>query len=133
MNRALLRAVLDTAVPRLGPIELTEATTVAAGREAIRAGAVDVVVLDVRLPDGNGLELAREIDAGSSGSRPKILVMSASVLPSDRALALAAGTDGFLGKPFLPRELIDLLDAVMRDDGTRQAADEQPAAPKTPG
>ena len=112
VNRALLRAVLDRARARLGPIDLTEAGTVADGRAAIATHMPHVVVLDVRLPDGNGLELARELNERASGDRPRVIVMSASVLPRDREVAVAAGTDGFLGKPFLPRELIALLETL---------------------
>ena len=120
VNRALLRAVLNTAEGRLGPIELTEAGTVGDGRAAIAAQMPHVLVLDVRLPDGNGLELARELSEHSTGDRPRVIVMSASVLPRDREVAVAAGTDGFLGKPFLPRELIDLLETLT--GGSRPAA-----------
>jgi CheY-like chemotaxis protein len=118
VNRALLRAVLNSAEGRLGPIELIEAGTVGDGRAAIAAQMPHIVVLDVRLPDGNGLEIARELSERSSG-RPRVIVMSASVLPRDREVAVAAGTDGFLGKPFLPRELIDLLETLT--DGPRAA------------
>jgi CheY-like chemotaxis protein len=120
VNRALLRAVLGTAA-RLGPIELTEAATVAEGRARIGEARPDVVILDVRLPDGNGLDLARELDASGATPRPKIVVMSASVLPRDREVALAAGSDAFLGKPFMPRDLIGLLEELTRADGTRPA------------
>jgi DNA-binding response OmpR family regulator len=91
-----------------------------------------VVILDVRLPDGNGLDLARELGAGHQ-PRPKILVMSASVLPRDREVALAAGTDGFMGKPFMPRDLIAFLEAFTGPDqepgGTnaRASAGDRPA------
>ncbi len=115
VNRALLRAVLGKAA-RLGPIELTEAATVAEGRARIGAARPDVVILDVRLPDGNGLDLARELDASASAPRPKIIVMSASVLPRDREVALAAGTDAFLGKPFMPRDLSGLLEDLTNGD-----------------
>ena len=112
VNRALLRAVLGTARV-LGPVELTEAATLAAGRTALAEVDPDIVILDVRLPDGNGLDLAR--DFASDQQRPKFLVMSASVLPRDREIARAAGTDRFLGKPFLPRDLIAMLEELTRE------------------
>jgi DNA-binding response OmpR family regulator len=58
------------------------------------------VILDVRLPDGNGLDLATELQAGDWPSRPAVIVMSASVLPAERDTAIQRGANAFLGKPF---------------------------------
>ena len=113
VNRALLRAVLRSSLnARLGPIELIEAETLAAARAAVRDREPDVILLDVRLPDGNGLDLAAELPAAGA-MRPKVVVMSASVLPSDRDAAKRAGTDAFLGKPFMPADLIALLQRLL--------------------
>jgi CheY-like chemotaxis protein len=61
------------------------------------------------LPDGSGLELVAELAARDARERPRIIVMSASVLPHERSVALAAGVDGFLGKPYRPAELLEIL------------------------
>jgi CheY-like chemotaxis protein len=111
MNLLLLRAVLKTASrPRLAGARLVEARSISAARRALDSDAVDLVLLDVRLPDGDGLELARELAARPD--RPGVLIMSASVLPAEREKAMAAGADGFLGKPYLPRELLDWIDRL---------------------
>ena len=114
VNRALLRAVIRSAT-RLGGTEIDEAATLSDARRLVRERAPEVVILDVRLPDGSGLELARELPAPGDPTRPHVIVMSASVLPADRMMALEAGGDVFLGKPFLPRDLIELLEGVARD------------------
>jgi len=77
----------------------------------------DVVILDVRLPDGSGLDLLRELPAPGAAGRPFVIVMSASVLPADRDAARRSGSDAFLAKPFLPGDLIDLLDGLPRPAG----------------
>lgn len=113
VNRALLRAVLGrSSSPRLGGAEVREAETLSAARVLVREWQPDVVILDVRLPDGNGLELARELPPRGSG-RPAVLVMSASVQPSDRDAARRSGGDAFLAKPFLPAELVALLERLV--------------------
>jgi two-component system KDP operon response regulator KdpE len=113
VNRALLRAVLKSATSeRLGGAEVREAETLAAARAIVGAWRPDVVILDVRLPDGNGLDLARELPPHDSGVRPAVLVMSASVQPSDRDAARLSGGDAFLGKPFLPADLLATLDRL---------------------
>lgn len=111
-NRALVRAILARADRHgLGEIALHEAGTIAAARSILAAETVDVVLLDIRLPDGNGLDLAADLRARAVEA-PRIVVLSASVLPTERSMALAAGADDFLGKPFSSLDLVSLLRAV---------------------
>jgi two-component system KDP operon response regulator KdpE len=106
-NRALLRAVLARASrDRLAGVVLLEAEDLAGARRVLSTRRVDLVLLDVRLPDGNGLSLIPAESEREAGS-PSFLVLSASVLPAERAHALASGAAGFLAKPYLPDELID--------------------------
>ena len=117
LNRQLFRAVLlRSRDPRLRGSAIREAATLARAREDLAAEPADLVALDIRLPDGNGLELARELLARSADDRPRILVMSASVLPSEREAALDAGCDGFLAKPYLPAELLAALADLLGSD-----------------
>ena len=110
-NRALVRAILARADRHgLGEIALHEAGTIAAARSILAAETVDVVLLDIRLPDGNGLDLAADLRARAVEA-PRIVVLSASVLPTERSMALAAGADDFLGKPFSSLDLVSLLRA----------------------
>jgi CheY-like chemotaxis protein len=106
-NRALVRAILARADPER--YDLVEVETVAEACEIMIAGPPHVVVLDVRLPDGSGLDLAGELCAESGPGRPAVIVMSASVLPAERARALAAGVNRFIAKPFAATELLDAL------------------------
>jgi two-component system KDP operon response regulator KdpE len=115
-NRALLRAVLGRAADRrLREATLLEAADLATARSILAQQAVTIVLLDVRLPDGNGLAVARELRSRPPAQRPRVLILSASVLPNEREAALAAGADGFLGKPYRPVDLvgrlIDLIEA----------------------
>jgi two-component system KDP operon response regulator KdpE len=110
MNRTLMRAVLTRASdPRVRLARLLEADTVAGARRHLTEATVDILLLDVRLPDGSGLDLARELVATGAESRPRIVILSASVLPSERAAAIEVGCDAFLGKPYRPSDLLDLL------------------------
>ena len=109
-NRALLRAILGrVSDPRLKGAKLIEAPDLATAREVLGREPVTVVLLDVRLPDGNGLSLARELRDRPVAERPRVLILSASVLPTERESALSAGADGFLGKPYHPPDLVQWL------------------------
>jgi CheY-like chemotaxis protein len=109
-NRALVRAIVARADPAdLGVVWLHEVGTIADAHTFLAANTVDVVLVDVRLPDGNGLDLVAELRDHSGTDRPQVIVVSASVLPAQQSSALVKGADGFLGKPFNAADLIDLL------------------------
>lgn len=112
-NRALLRAVLARATDeRLRGLVLLEAADLATARAILETNRVDLVLLDVRLPDGNGLSLIWDW-AGREGPSPEFVVLSASVLPDERATALATGASGFLAKPYRPAELVAAVASIV--------------------
>ena len=112
-NRALLRAVLSRAGDdRLRGMILLEAGDLASARELLASRHVDLVLLDVRLPDGNGLSLIPGEDE-RTGDSPRFVVLSASVLPTERAVALAAGAADFLAKPYRPADLTEAVVAQL--------------------
>jgi CheY-like chemotaxis protein len=108
-NRALLRAVVSrSSEPAVNGAVILDAPDLAAARRILGTERVDLVLLDVRLPDGNGLDLARDI-ATLPAPRPEVIILSASVLPSERDAALATGASRFLEKPYVPSELISVI------------------------
>lgn len=107
LNRTLVKAVLSRAADTsVRDAEVVDATSLAAARERLATDArVDLVLLDMNLPDGNGLTLAREL-AEAGGPRPTVVAVTASVLPQERAAALDAGCDDFLDKPYAAADLV---------------------------
>jgi DNA-binding response OmpR family regulator len=88
--------------------------TVAAGIAALE-GAPDLVVLDRRLPDGEGLDVLRH--ARASGRPTAFLVLSARGMPEDRIEGLEDGADDYVTKPFHLRELLARVRAVLARGG----------------
>ena len=80
-------------------------------RRALRAGAFDLLVLDVGLPDGSGLDLCRDVRARHP---TPILLLSARDEEIDRVLGLELGADDYVSKPFSPRELVARVKALLR-------------------
>jgi two-component system phosphate regulon response regulator OmpR len=72
---------------------------------------VDLVILDLMLPDSDGLDICRQIRARSDSP---ILMLTARGDPMDRVVGLEMGADDYLPKPFEPRELLARLRAILR-------------------
>jgi len=91
--------------------QLTTRGDLAGGRQAVEAGA-DLILLDLGLPDGDGLELCRELR--ESGDTTPVIVITARGEPSERVRGLEAGADDYLTKPFHLPELVARMQAVLR-------------------
>jgi two-component system phosphate regulon response regulator OmpR len=94
--------------------EVDTAGSLLAGRQRLAAGAYDALVLDLMLPDGDGLDLTRELRAEARTRRLPLLMLTARGEPMDRILGLEIGADDYLPKPFEPRELLARVKALLR-------------------
>jgi two-component system, OmpR family, response regulator len=88
------------------------AATCAEMRERLTSNRIDLVVLDVMLPDGSGLNACRTL-RGERSNVP-IILLTALKEDVDRIIGLEIGADDYLGKPFNPRELVARIRAVLR-------------------
>jgi len=77
----------------------------ATGLEALDQRPYDVVLMDVHIPDLDGLEATRRLCAERPTSRPRIIAMTANAMQGDREQCLAAGMDDYIAKPIKPEEL----------------------------
>jgi two-component system, OmpR family, response regulator len=96
------------------PRQVETVGTVAELRARLRADddAVDLLILDLNLPDGDGLDLCRELRA--AGHQGAIMMVTAREGPVDRILGLELGADDYLTKPFEPRELLARVRNLLR-------------------
>ncbi|MDB5883944.1 MAG: two component transcriptional regulator, winged helix family [Polaromonas sp.] len=96
----------------------SHATTGADGLEALQLSPPDLVILDLMLPDMDGLEVCRRIKGrGGDAARTAVLMLTAKGDPMDRIVGLEIGADDYLPKPFEPRELLARIRAVLRRSG----------------
>ena len=109
-DEAPLRRMLRATLQAFG-YRVEEAATGAQGRELLVRAAPDVVLLDLGLPDGDGLELAREF---RSWSKVPIIVVSARGKEEDKIQALDVGADDYLTKPFGSGELLARIRVALR-------------------
>ena len=116
---APLREVVRYALTRAG-FDVSEACDGAQALRTLATRSFDLVVLDVLMPEMDGLEVCRAVRATS---RVPIVFLSSRGEELDKVLGLEIGGDDYLTKPFSPRELVSRVKAVLR----RTAPDDAPA------
>ncbi len=101
---------------------VSAAADTASARAAMRGLSFDVLILDVMLPDGSGLDLARELRRDSN---VPILMLTAMADKEDRVAGLEAGVDDYIPKPFEPRELLLRLNNILRRYDPKEGSREE--------
>ncbi len=94
--------------------DVSAAPSLAQGRMRLATQAFDALVLDLMLPDGDGLDLCRELRAAPATRQLPLLMLTARGEPTDRIVGLELGADDYLPKPFEPRELLARIKALLR-------------------
>jgi DNA-binding response OmpR family regulator len=99
---------------------VTNAPTAREGEQRLEREIYDALILDLMLPDADGLEVCRRIRRSSD---LPILMLTARGDAMDRVVGLEIGADDYLPKPFEPRELLARLRAILRRKGSPAARD----------
>ena len=103
-NRRILRDLLTNA-----GFELIEATDGQAGVDAAAAHRPDLILMDIQLPVLDGYEATRRIKADPALSAIPVIAVTSYALSGDEAKTRAAGCDGYIAKPFSPRQLLAMV------------------------
>jgi CheY-like chemotaxis protein len=93
------------------------------GKEALESVArqtYDVVLMDVQMPEMDGLEASRMINATYKNDRPRIVAMTANAMQGDREMCLAAGMDDYIAKPIRVDRLIEALQNTPKRQGGKR-------------
>lgn len=94
-------------------------------RAAIESSAPDLVVLDLNMPEEDGLSIVRDLKGRTN---VPIIMLTATASPIDRVVGLELGADDYVAKPCELRELMARIRSVLRRSGPAKAAAESPAA-----
>lgn len=98
--------------------------------QALRRGGTDLIVLDLMLPDSDGLSVCRDLRS-PHGPAPRndipVVMLTARGESTDRIIGLEMGADDYLAKPFEPRELLARIRSVLRRMRTLPPGSERPS------
>jgi len=117
-----IRELVVTVLRRAG-MDVREATTGAECLAEVRREAPDVVVLDLGLPDADGTEVCRQVRAETDCY---VLMLTARAEEVDLLIGLAVGADGYMSKPFSPRELVARVQTMLRRPRTVAVPEPRP-------
>ena len=116
-DQALLRAGFRVLIESAEDLQVVgEAATGQQAVDLVRAGGVDVVLMDIRMPELDGLAATRAITADPALDGVKVLVLTTFELDEYVFQALRSGASGFLGKGVGPDELLDAIRLIARGD-----------------
>jgi signal transduction histidine kinase/CheY-like chemotaxis protein len=112
-DNAVNRKLASTILERAGHIVETAENGHQAVKQ-VRTGKFDLVLMDVQMPEMDGLEAARAIrhDEARTGAHVAMIAMTAHAMSGDVERCLAAGMDGYIAKPFQPRDFLETIEAV---------------------
>ena len=116
-DQALLRATFRLLLESTPDIEVVaEASTGAEAVARARSARADIVLMDIRMPDMDGIEATRRITADDALAGVKILILTTFETDELVVAALRAGASGFLGKGVAPEALLDAIRTVAAGD-----------------
>tara|TARA_B100000902_G_scaffold185704_1_gene178106 strand:- start:785 stop:1480 length:696 start_codon:yes stop_codon:yes gene_type:complete len=94
--------------------KVTQASSIEEGEKALAANKIDVIILDLMLPDGSGLTLCRDIKSEPSTKHIPVIILTAKTEEVDRVVGFELGADDYVTKPFSVRELILRVKAILK-------------------
>ena len=94
--------------------KVIQAESIAEGEKALAANKIDVIILDLMLPDGSGLTLCRDIKSNATTKHIPVIILTAKTEEVDRIVGFELGADDYVTKPFSVRELILRVKAILK-------------------
>ena len=108
-----IRKTLEYKISREG-YDVISASSLSEGREKLESASFSLLLLDLMLPDGSGLDLCRELKQDKSLSSMPVIILTAKDDEVDKVVGFELGADDYVTKPFSVRELILRVKAVLK-------------------
>jgi two-component system phosphate regulon response regulator PhoB len=94
--------------------KVLQAASIQEGEQILASDKIDLVILDLMLPDGSGLTLCRDIKSESQTKHIPVILLTAKTEEVDRVVGFELGADDYVTKPFSVRELILRVKAILK-------------------
>ena len=94
--------------------KVVQAASIEEGEKALASNKIDVIILDLMLPDGSGLTLCRDIKSEPNTKSIPVIILTAKTEEVDRVVGFELGADDYVTKPFSVRELILRVKAILK-------------------
>jgi len=114
-----IRKTLEYNISREG-YDVVSAPSLSEGRNHLKSGSFSLILLDLMLPDGSGLDLCREIKSDKEKVATPIIILTAKDDEVDKVVGFELGADDYVTKPFSVRELILRIKAVLKRGERKQ-------------
>ena len=114
-----IRKTLEYNISREG-YDVVSAPSLSEGRNHLNSGSFSLMLLDLMLPDGSGLDLCREIKSDKEKVATPIIILTAKDDEVDKVVGFELGADDYVTKPFSVRELILRIKAVLKRGERKQ-------------
>jgi len=114
-----IRKTLEYNIAREG-YDVVSAPSLSEGRNHLNTGSFSLILLDLMLPDGSGLDLCREIKSDKEKVSTPIIILTAKDDEVDKVVGFELGADDYVTKPFSVRELILRIKAVLKRGERKQ-------------
>jgi two-component system, cell cycle response regulator DivK len=111
LNRRLVRKLLTAK-----GYQVLEAIDGSTGLEMVRAEKPNLVLLDINLPDIDGLDVVKQLRTTPEIAHTPVIALTANAMHGDRERCLAAGCDAYLAKPIARQELYNMLNRFISED-----------------
>jgi two-component system cell cycle response regulator DivK len=108
-NMLLARVALERA-----GYQVAGAANAEDARAVLRQSRPDLILMDIGLPGQDGLSLTRELKSDAHTVDIPIVALTAHAMITDRERVREAGCDGYMSKPFSPRQLVDMVTGVLQ-------------------
>ena len=103
--------------------EVVQAASIQEGERVLASNKIDVIILDLMLPDGSGLTLCRDIKSDSKLKHIPVIILTAKTEEVDRVVGFELGADDYVTKPFSQKELNARIKSLLRRSKPQSSSD----------
>ena len=112
-DSSTMRRIITNTLNKLGHHDVVEASNGREGLERLTGGGVDMIITDWNMPEMSGIDFIRELRGSEAASRIPVLMVTTNAAKDDIVVALKAGVNNYVVKPFSPETMKEKIEALL--------------------